>query len=150
MPAPIRINLTDEEDQHLQDISLAEGIPRRTKLRAMAVRLNADGWTVPKIAQHLHQNEHTISRGIGRWQAQGVEGLWEVPRPGRQPRWQPDDLQAVESWLVEPRSYTSQQLCQRLASERKVELSQRQMSRLLQKRGTAGNDYATVLQLPKT
>ena len=34
MPDPIRINLTSEEDQQLQEISLAEGIPRRSKLRA--------------------------------------------------------------------------------------------------------------------
>ncbi len=150
MPAPIRINLTSEEDQQLQEISLAEGIPRRSKLRAMAVRLNADGWTVPKIARHLHQNEHTIRSTIRRWQAQGREGLWEAPRPGRQPRWQAADLQAVETWLAQPRSYTSRQLCQKLASERGVLLSQRQMSRLLQKRGTVGNDCATVLHRPKT
>lgn len=75
MPAPIRINLTDEKDQHLQDISLAEGIPRRTKLRAMAVRLNADGWTVPKIAQHLHPFRSTpYAGGFGAGGSQGVEG----------------------------------------------------------------------------
>lgn len=147
MPAPMRLNLTDEEDKHLKDISLAAGIPRRTKLRAMAVRLNAGGWTVAKIAQHLHPFRSTPSAGgFGAGKRILVEGLGEVPRPGRQP----DDLQAGESWLAEPRSYTSQQLCQRLASERQVELSKRQLSRLLQKRGTAGNDYATVLQLLKT
>lgn len=97
MPAPIRSNLTSEEDKQLQEISLAEGIPRRSKLRAMAVRLNADGWTVPKIARHLHQNEHTIRSTIRRWQAQGREGLWEAPRPGRQPRASAADLQAVET-----------------------------------------------------
>ena len=114
----------------------------------MALRLNADGWTVPQIAQHLHQHEHTLRSTIRRWQRQGLSGLWDSPRPGRPPRWQNADLQAVENWLVEPRSYTSRQLCEKLASVRGVKLSQRTMSRLLQKRGSVGNDGATLLPPP--
>ncbi len=150
MPAPIQIRLTEEEDEQLRDLSLSEGTPRQVKLRAMALRLNADGWTVPQIAQHLHQHEHTLRSTIRRWQTQGLPGLWDSPRPGRRPRWQSADLQAVEDWLVQPRSYTSRQLCEKLATERGVKLSQRTMSRLLQKRGTAGNDCAAVLQSPNT
>ena len=148
MPAPIQIRLTDEEDKQLQNLSLSEGIPRQVKLRAMALRLNADGWTVPQIAQHLHQHEHTLRSTIRRWQRQGLPGLWDRPRPGRRPQWQSADLQAVEDWLVQPRSYTSRQLCEKLATERGVKLSQRTMSRLLQKRGTTGNDCATLLPPP--
>lgn len=144
MPAPIQIRLTDEEDRQLQDLSLSEGIPRQVKLRAMALRLNAGGWTVPQIAQHLHQHEHTLRSTIRRWQTQGLSGLWDRPRPGRRPRWQSADLQAVEDWLVQPRSYTSRQLCEKLATERGVKLSQRTTRCLLQKRGTVGNDCATV------
>jgi hypothetical protein len=46
--------------------------------------------------------------------------------------------------------YTSLQLCQKLATERQVHLSQRTMSRLLQKRGSVGNEYATVRLPPNS
>jgi transposase len=52
--------------------------------------------------------------------------------------------------LHEERSYTSRQLCQKLASEQQVQLSQRTMSRLLQKRGSVGSDCATVRLLPNS
>lgn len=41
MPAPLKIKLTPEEDRTLLELSAAEGVPRRTKYRAIALRLNA-------------------------------------------------------------------------------------------------------------
>ncbi len=52
MPAPVRIILSQTEDLTLQELSVADGVPRRTKLRAIALRLNADGWNVTQIAEH--------------------------------------------------------------------------------------------------
>lgn len=72
MPAPIHIDLTAEEDRTLQELSLANGVQRRIKLRAIGLRLNADGWTVPQIAAHLKQSEHTIRNTIKRWCTGGV------------------------------------------------------------------------------
>lgn len=150
MPAPLQVKLTVEEDTTLRELILAEGVPRRTRQRAIAVRLNGSGWKVGQIAQHLQMHEHTVRNAIRRWQTIGLHGLWEKRRRGRQRRWQAADVEAVERWLHEKRSYTSQQLCQKLAWERNVQLSQRTMSRLLQKRGSVGNDYATVLLPPNS
>lgn len=50
MPALLQISLTSEEDR-TKELSSADGVPRRTKIRATAVRLNALGWTAPKIAK---------------------------------------------------------------------------------------------------
>lgn len=144
MPAPLQVELTVEEDTTLRELSFATEVPRRTRQRAMAVRLNSGGWRVGQIAQHLQMHEHSVRRAIHQWQTVGLYGLWEKRRPGRQRHWQEADVQAVEQWLQEERSYTSPQLCHKLASERQVHLSQRTLSRLLQKRGCVGNDYATV------
>lgn len=92
----------------------------------------------------MQLHEHSVRRAIHQWQRVGLYGLWEKRRPGRQRRWQEEDVKAIEQWLQEERSYTSPQLCQKLASERQVHLSQRSMSRLLQKRGSVGSDYATA------
>ena len=59
-------------------------------------------------------------------------------------------MKAVEQWLQEERSYTSLQLSHKLANERHVHLSQRTMSRLLQKRGFVVSDYATALPSPNS
>jgi len=144
MPAALKVELTVEEDETLRELSFAVEVPRRTRQRAMAVRLNGEGWKVGQIAQHLQMHEHSVRSALRRWQSIGLYGLWEKRRPGRQRRWQEPDLQAVEHWLQQERSYTSRQLCQKLADERHIQLSQRTMSRLLKKRGSVGNDYATA------
>jgi transposase len=145
MPAPLQVKLTVEEDTTLRELSLAEGVPRRTQQRAMAVRLSGSGWRVGQIAQHLQMHEHTVRSAMQRWERIGLYGLWEKRRPGRQPRWHTEEVEAVAGCLQEARSYTSKQLCQKLADEHQVQLSQRTMSRLLQKRGSVGSDCATVL-----
>ena len=150
MPAPLQVELTVEEDITLRELSLATEVPRRTRQRAMAVRLSSDGWRVGQIARHLHMHEHRVRRAIRQWQTVGLYELWEQRRPGRQRRWQEADANAVEQWLQEERSDTSLQLCQKLATERQVHLSQRTMSRLLQKRGSVGTEYATVRLPPNS
>ena len=87
MPAPLRISLSLEEDITLQELSTANGVPRRTKLRATAVRLNASGWNVPKIAVYLKQSPQTVRSQLQRWQNQGLYGLWEVAGRGGKQRW---------------------------------------------------------------
>ena len=52
MPAPLRIKLNEAEDETLKSLSYADSVPR-TKARATALRMNAQGWNVPDIAEHL-------------------------------------------------------------------------------------------------
>lgn len=53
MPAALKITLTSEENQTLQELEVAQEVPRRTKQRATALRLNAKGWKVKAIADYL-------------------------------------------------------------------------------------------------
>lgn len=139
MPAPLRIRLTPEEDKTLQELSLADNVPRRVKLRAMALRLNGDGLTVPKIAGHLNIHEHTVRATLRRWEKIGLGGLWEEPGRGGKRKWSLEDIHAIEQWLGEERSHTSRQLQERLAVERGISLSSRQVSRILKKKIMHGN-----------
>lgn len=139
MPAAHHIELTAEEDRTLYELSLADGIARRVKLRAITLRLNASGRTTPQIAQHLHQCEHTVRQTLQRWNNGGLGGLWEAAGRGGKTKWQSSDIEAVETWLQEQRSYTSVQLCERLAAERGVVLSGKQLGRILKKRAMFGN-----------
>jgi transposase len=145
MPAPVFISLNKEEDSTLYELSIANGVPRRTKLRAIALRLNATGWTVARIAAHLQQSQQAVRQTLLRWQNQGLAGLWEAAGRGKKRCWQEEDLKAVEAWLEEESSYTSRQLSEKLAKERGVEIEAKWLQRLLKKRGGYGSGLGIVL-----
>ena len=140
MPAALRIELSKEEDRTLQELSLASQVPRRVKQRAQSLRLNANGMTVPRIAHHLHIHEHTVRATIRRWEKLGLGGLWEAQGRGGKRKWSVEDLNEVEQWLKEERSYTSRQVQERLLKEREITLSSRQISRILKKKIMPGDD----------
>ncbi len=134
MPAALRITLTTEENKTLQELEVAQAVPRRTKQRATALRLNAKGWKVSAIADYLEWAESTVRQTIHRWNQRGLAGLWEAGGRGKKPRWTNEDWQALEEWLKEPRSSSSRQLSQRLARERQVVLGAEQVRRILKKK----------------
>ena len=51
--------------------------------RCHYVLLNAEGWSVPHIAQRLDRNEHTIRTWLKAYQTAGLPGLHNTPQPGR-------------------------------------------------------------------
>ena len=76
----IRLVLSPEEIAHLEQA-------RRTRPqiaeRCHYVLLNAEGWSVPHIAQRLDRNEHTIRTWLNAYQTAGLPGLHNTPQPGR-------------------------------------------------------------------
>ncbi len=138
MPAPLRIKLNDAEDETLKALSYADLVPRRTKARATALRMNAQGWNVPDIAEHLGWTQQSVRKAIERWQTVGLMGLWDAPRAGRKRRWSEEDWQIVEQMVQEPRRYSARQLSQKLFEMRQVQLGQEQVRRILKKKTIAG------------
>jgi transposase len=51
--------------------------------RCHYVLLNAQGWSVPQIAQRLDRNEHTMRTWLKAYRAEGLAGLHNTPQPGR-------------------------------------------------------------------
>lgn len=51
--------------------------------RCHYVLLNAQGWSVPQIAQRLERNAHTVRTWLKAYGAQGLAGLHNTPQPGR-------------------------------------------------------------------
>jgi transposase len=151
MPAPVHVVLTEEEDRTLSELRVAKTVPQRTRDRAHMLRLNAQGWTVPAIAEIFECHEHTVRATLRRWQQDGLGGLWEAPGRGAKRQWQEADLQSVEQWIEqEERTYNSSQLAQKLTTERQVKLSARRLRHLLQKRALAGNGLDTRTEVNKT
>ena len=151
MPAPVRVVPNEEEDRTLRELRLAPTVAQRTKDRAHMVRLNAQGWNAPALAEIFECCEHTVRATLRRWQTLGLGGLWDAPGRGDRPRWQAADLDYLEQYLEqEPRTYNSRQLAQKLKQERQVELSADRMRRLLKKRASGGNGLAIATELSKT
>jgi len=151
MPAPIRIVLTESEDRTLSELRVATCVPQRTRDRTHMLRLNAQGWTSPVIAEIFKCHEHTVRATIRRWQVDGLGGLWEAPGRGAKRKWQEADFQYLEHCLEqEERTYNSVQLAQKLASERAVKLSPDRLRHLLQKRAFGGNARDTAIKPSKT
>ena len=151
MPAPIRIVLTESEDQTLLELRVATCVPQRTRDRAHMLRLNAQGWNTPAIAEIFECHEHTVRATIRRWQAKGLGGLWEAPGRGAKRKWSEADLQYLEQCLfLEERTYNSLQLAHKLSQERQVKLSPDRLRHLLQKRALGGNARGTAIKQNKT
>jgi transposase len=115
------------------------------------LRLNAQGWNTPAIAEIFECHEHTVRATIRRWQTDGLGGLWEAPGRGAKRKWQEADLQYLEHCLEQSeRTYNSLQLAQKLEQERSVQLSPDRLRHLLQKRAGGGNAHDTASEQNKT
>ncbi len=132
--APLRVFLTISEEKTLLELSRVSGIPQRTKDRASALRLSSMGWKIEKIAIYFKWSKQTVRATIHRWQKHGLIGLWDKHRSGRKTKWQQGDLVELEKNLeVEQQSYTSKKIRNFLLNEQKIDLSERQIRRILKK-----------------
>ena len=151
MPAPLRIILTPEEDETLSELRQASSVPQRTRDRAHILRLNAQGWNVPAIAEIFGCHQHTVRATLRRWEEKGLSGLWEAPGRGAKPKWKESDLDYIINCLDnEPRTYNSQQLAKKLQQERLVDLSSDRLRRLLKKKTIVGNEQERARNKSKT
>lgn len=145
MPAPLRIVLNEESDQTLQELRVAPKVGQHIKDRAHMVRLNAQGWNVPAIAEIFECREQTVRDTLRRWERGGLGGLWDAPGRGMNQRWSEADLQYLEERLEQDqRTYNSAQLSALLERERGVKLSADRIRRVLQKRGSNGSAPVTA------
>lgn len=151
MPAPIRIVLSEAEDSMLSELRVAQTVPQRTRDRAHMIRLNAQGWNVPAIAEIYQCHEHTVRATLRRWQAGGLSGLWEAPGRGATATWSEADKQLLETWVEDdPRTYNSTQLARKQQQQRQIKLSPDWIRRVMKKRASAGNAPATASETNRT
>jgi transposase len=147
----LRVELSPEEDQTLQDLRAAIGVPQRTKDRAEALRLSHRGWSSKQIAEYLGWRVATARQAIHRWHQDGICGLWDLPRSGRRSQCSPEVLSALEQHMsIEELSVNSRQLVEHLAEVHDVNLSRGHLRRLLQKKDIGGNAPGTVTVVVKT
>ena len=151
MPAPIRIILSEEEDSMLSELRVAQTVPQRTRDRAHMIRLNAQGWNVPVIAEMYECHEHTVRATLRRWVSGGLSGLWEAPGRGAKASWSEADKQLLETWVeADPRTYNSTQLARKLQQRRQITLSSDWIRRVMKKRASVGNAPGIASEINRT
>ncbi len=74
MPAPLRTILTAEEDYTLTELRHVQSVPQRTRDRAHMLRLNAQGWNVPAIAEIFECHPHTATSDSATVGKTGIGG----------------------------------------------------------------------------
>ncbi len=93
------------------------------------------GWKVEKISAYLKWSKQTVREAIHRWEKRGIVGLWDSPRQGRKKKWVAEDFSEIEQKLAtNQRAYNARQLWEFLVKERKINLSERHLRRILKKK----------------
>jgi transposase len=88
-------SLTDEERRTLDTRAHSRTAPARDVERAKIVWLSAQGLRGPAIAQQLGLYEQTVRDWLKRFNAHGLSGLNDLPRPGKPPTYTPEEHSEV-------------------------------------------------------
>ena len=64
-------------------------LPQRSVFRAQIILCCAEGLPHREIKRRLHTSVDTVLRWRNRYKEQGIDGLQDLPRPGRPPTFSP-------------------------------------------------------------
>src|SRR5947209_17426422 len=117
-----RITLTDEQRRELRERTRQAGLAPSTRDRLEMVRLADAGWSVPRIARHLGQHEHTVRPWIKAFlHGGGFDALPNKPRGGKQSALTAPMLESVRVEVAHgTRTWTAAQLADWIAERHGV------------------------------
>jgi putative transposase len=119
-----RITLTDDQHRDLRARTRQAGLAPSTRDRLEMVRLSDAGWSVPRIARHLGQHEHTVRTWIKAFLAGEFDALPNKPRGGKVSALTPALLEQVRTEVATgTRTWTAAQLADWIAEHHGVRLS---------------------------
>jgi transposase len=70
------------EERTLRNLASARHAPASLIQRARIITASWDGASVPELAQRLGCHPKTVSKWLHRFNAHGIDGLADLPRPG--------------------------------------------------------------------
>ncbi len=121
MPKIIRIHLSPEQLDDLNERSRRRDLAPQERERLEMIRLSHLGVPIPQIAAHLDRHQQTVRRVIRGFLDEGFAILPDQPRPGRPPTLTEAVLAAVEQRLdadaAAGRTWTAPQLAAWLHDE---------------------------------
>lgn len=87
--------LTDEERRTIENLAHSRTASARQVERAKIIWLAVQGVRVPAIAQRIGIHEQTVRDWLKRFNVSGLEGLHDLPRPGKPPTYTPQQHSEV-------------------------------------------------------
>ena len=97
--------MTDEEQETITRLAHARAAPARQVERARIVELASQGWRVPAIAAAVHLHEQTVREWLKRFNAVGLDGLDDAPRPGRPATYTSEQVgEVIATALTDPQT----------------------------------------------
>ena len=137
MPKIIRVRLTPEQREELNQRARARTVAPRLRDRLEMVRLSDLGQTIPQIAQMLGHHEQTVRKHLKAFLADGFAALPDRPIAGRPPAVTRADLDALGQMLdaaaLRGETWTTPRLRHWLATERGVQISSGRLGVLLRR-----------------
>ena len=119
-----RITLTDEQRRALRARTRQKDLAPSTRDRLEMVRLSDAGWSVPRIARHLGQHEHTVRAWVKAFLNGGFDALPNKPRGGKQSALTPAMLETVRAEVATGRrTWTAAQVADWVVEHHGVRLS---------------------------
>lgn len=73
--------LTPSQVQRLEELR-DHGVKKRIRQRAHAILLSFEEMTINELAKVFQSARNTVAGWLNRWEAEGIEGLDDKPRPG--------------------------------------------------------------------
>lgn len=123
MATPARhLSLTSEQDHTLRHLEHAPHIHAKVRLRATIIRLNAAGWSVPRIAAHHQRNPQSIHNDLDRFEQHGVQGLTDGKSTGKPGKFTPSIEAFLHSLLEQDRVWNTQHISQEIHQKFNVKL----------------------------
>ena len=131
-----RITLDEAARQELQQRTRLPNLARRTRDRLEMVRLSDAGWSIPKIARHLHFHGQTVRTWIKVYLDKGFEALEDKPHQGQASAITQDMLAQVRQWMQEgQRTWNASQVAAQVTQQLGLRRSPQQWRRLLRREG---------------
>jgi transposase len=87
--------LTEQERTTIERLAHSRTASARQVERAKIIWSAQQGHTIPAIAKRLHLHEQTVRDWLKRFNAHGLSGLEDRPRPGKPPTYTPEQVAQV-------------------------------------------------------
>src|SRR5215469_4858839 len=105
MRGPLRMRpLTEEEERVITKLVRSRTASVRLVQRASIIHLASQGHTIPQIMRELTMTERIVRKWWKRFEAQGLAGLEDAPRPGAAPRYTAENrARVLQAALTAPK-----------------------------------------------
>src|SRR4051812_5248408 len=105
MPAAVVLReLSPEERQAVEDLARSRTAPARSVERARIIEAAARGRRTAAVARELGVSRPTVYTWVRRYNAQGLDGLHDMPRSGRPATYPPEQVaEVLAASLTDPR-----------------------------------------------